>query len=450
MKKIILIFGSAFLITIGQTKAQFHGIKGVCENINQDSTDKAVDRFAGLKDVPTLNNKEVKYYISYFFTKYYLESQEQLKAVTIHEDDDEANKKIVQEKEKEIKNFLDTIKLIYLLHQTMPENGFFARNTKKKLSKQCPCIDMEGKCFVKLIGRYEEALAELKWLDDFLTKKITEKLVSEKVNASVDRIVDDAVREIVGRFNAEQDSVLSILYKLQNDMEETDQVIGKYKIMLKETLKKLALKDSTDTGKMSKGKIPKPKSVESREVFLDFKIHSFDSIEFEVYMASKVASKSRSVITQTHGIAEYCNKEVNSIVANAAYETIKKWFVLSKSDTLSISATVIGEADDTWMYEDKKHPFVESDDCKGIGSKLGLKDGDRISNDTIALLRTLSAEMYLREGAKKAVSEKSAKKNAHVEIKVVGSYRNWMEDPGIQKDPEFRKKVIILKCNNCR
>jgi len=79
---------------------------------------------------------------------------------------------------------------------------------------------------------------------------------------------------------------------------------------------------------------------------------------------------------------------------------------------------------------------------------MGLKPGDKISNDTIAKLRALNAQHFFKEGVKKTESLKKVK------VSVVGSItlasKDWMKYEEKKEGPEWRKEVIILKCHNKR
>ena len=180
-------------------------------------------------------------------------------------------------------------------------------------------------------------------------------------------------------------------------------------------------------------------------VVFDLKVHAPDSVEFSVYLVSRNPS-NKVTISDKHGVGEYCNDKVVLFIENAVFEVTRRWFNVSKKDTLRISATVIGEADDIWGNKDERQTFRT--ECRGVGAKIGIKVGDKISNDTIALLRAVSAEMSLQTGMQKTESFLSKKgRKSHVELmSAVLTSKDWLVDEKPQIGPRFRKETIVLKC----
>jgi len=166
-------------------------------------------------------------------------------------------------------------------------------------------------------------------------------------------------------------------------------------------------------------------------------------------------TSSVMLFSEGHGVAEYCNSKVNSIIESSTFVILKKWLDVVEfmdGDTLEISLIIIGEADDTWRNKGVKHTFIETKGCRGIGKELDLKEGDKISNETIALLRMLSAEMYVNKGIESTLSmlEQNGEERPYVKVRPTKvSHKDYMKKPGKQSGPKYRKKLVILKCHTC-
>jgi len=426
MKKLlVLLFFAAFAATF-QTKAQsLKEVGTICGSLGQDSLSKAnaSNRLSEVS-VPEVDKKNMMIAISYFYLKYLLAQMNQEQFKTSEYGDAQEARKIVEEKIRQVENSLDTIIMVSTAFETMPKGNLFSnlflRNTQKKLLKYVPCLDPGRESFTNLSGQYQISLKELKREDSL----IAQRLIENRMGDALDSITKD--------FKLSHDSLEHNLDEIKNGLEVSKKEIESYKIMLQDSLEK-------STRKMADESNVAPAVKDS--VFLKFTVHNIDSIKFEVY------------IMQEHGVAEYCNAKVNAIIKNAVFGAARKWFNLLGTDTLSISATITGEADDIWLKKGERHTFREDKDCSGIGKILGLKDGDKISNDTIAILRTLSAEQYFDEGIKKTLSflqKEKGKKYAYINIQSIDrSHKNWMLDPGVQEASRFRKETIVLKCHSC-
>ncbi|MFZ2205386.1 MAG: hypothetical protein WAV23_02250 [Minisyncoccia bacterium] len=399
MKRISLFLIYALIHT--QAAAQFRNkeTNKICSEIKNGKLDEASKALSKTKK-PELSNKSLKPFISYYYLKFTLKENEDFS-------------------QTEAQNSLDTILVITNLFSAMPERGLFNRNTKNKLVRDCPLIDVNGKCFVKLEKYWNDTLAQLK---------------NGPVNKN--KINGGEKNNLITKDDPKRDSILVVLNQARRDSEQ-------YKIMLKDSFKKSTIKATAKELKEKKS------PAVNDSVFVDFVVHSVDSIELEVYFVSHESFGPDQTISGKHKIAEYCNEKVSSLIENGVFDITRRWFSLYNKDTLNISATIIGEADDIWADTSKLQTFTN--DCCGIGSEIGLKTGDKINNETIATLRSLNAKTFLKSGIKKTESylkNNSKNKTGYVSMKSPVLYsKDWMKNKSIDEGPEFRKETIILKCD---
>jgi len=392
---LLVVFSLTFLQAISQSQTAIYNkkIKEITQKADDTSrTAEALNQLNKMKI--QLNAKNAKLFVCHSFLKAYL-------------------KKSIDFNQTDARNMFDTTLIGTSIFKAMP-----ARR-KKQVTKYCQLIKND-QCFVEL-REY--------WLDTLC--KLDGRPADELIQSILDSMKTSRI-PVDQKTLAELQSMKTELGKAKNDLQLA-------KVMLGDTLKKSTVRKTTADMKGN------PRARDS--VFISFKVHDLDSIEMAIFLIAKNPSNSDGIITGKYeAIADFCNPKVNWLIENGTLDILARWFEVFKSDTLNVSATILGEADDIWLNKDELETFEK--DCFGIGAQMGLKPGDKISNDTIAKLRALNAEHFFKEGVKKTESSKKMK------VKIVGSIalasKDWMKYEEKKEGPEWRKEVIILKCHNKR
>lgn len=409
MKKVIFFWICAsFLMIHNQTIAQLHFLQfnkketvKICNKIEAGKTAEASKLLSKIPK-PVYTDKNLKLFIAYNFLQFTLQKN--------------FNK-------VEAQNALDRLSFISKLFEPMSQKGFLKKNTKKKLVKDCPLIDIDGECFIEL--------------EKYLRNSLNDS------NKLAQVVVDTTSKNcfaVQDSFIINKDSII----KEANQSKQLKNEAKQARLMLQDNLQK-----STTKSAMLDLKVKKSKALLD-SVSVNFVVTNVDSIKLEVYLISK---NPNGIIMNEYGVAEYCNEKVNAMIEFGVFDIVRRWFSILKGDTLNLSVSIIGEADDTWANKDQLQVF--RNDKYGIGAQLNLKNGDGITNDTIARLRALSAKTFLNTGINKTESyikeNYSERKNVFVDVKSVVLYsKDWMKDKTENKGPAFRKETIILKCNNCK
>jgi hypothetical protein len=390
------VFSMTFLQAISQSQTAIYSkkIKEICTKIDGGRTAEALEQAVKLK-VP-LNSKNAKFFICHTFLKSYL-------------------KKSSGFTEVDARNMFDTTLIGSALFKATPEGR------KKQVMKCCPRIDKNGQCFTDL---------EKFWLDTLCK-------LSGQTSAELLQSMMDSMESSPDTIDKKVLDELKSIDQLRVELEKTKNDLKLAKTMLGDTLKKSTIRQTTFDMKGN------PRAKDS--VFISFKVHEIDSIEMQIYLVTKNPSNFDGIIAGKYeALADFCNPKVNWLVENGTLDILARWSEVFKTDTLQISVTILGEADDIWLNEGELETFK---DCFGIGAQMGLKPGDKISNDTIAKLRALNAQHFFKEGVKKTESLKKVK--ISVESVTLAS-KDWRQYEGKNEGAEWRKETIVLKCHNER
>jgi len=414
MKKVILLI-CVLLVHSSQLLAQSYNkeTNKISNEIKKGRTNEASKLLSKIPK-PALSTKSQRTFIAYYYLKFTLLKNQKFSQI-------------------EAQNAFDSLSNIdNKLFKSMPPKGIFKRNTRSKLSKDCPLIDINGKCFKDLKQFYSDAISQFK---------------NELNQITQNQIIRNEIDSIKKKTSAVKDSLLFKKDSLTNEVKKANNEVNQARTILGDTYKKETIKETNKDLKTKKSKAVKD------SVCVNFKVSRIDSIELSVYLVSGCPPDSNGAcIVNQYGLSEYCNEKVNSTVENGVFNVIKGWISIVKGDTLNISVKIIGEADATWGDTNQLQTFVN--DSYGIGDQMGLKTGDKISNDTIAKLRAVAARTFLFSGIKKTESfvKKNSQKNKVVVVNSVMFSKDWLKDKAKdeKKGPQFRKEILILKCNNCK
>ena len=390
---LLVVFSLTLLQAISQSQTVIYSkkIKEICQKIDSGQTAEALEKSNKLK--VALNSKNAKFFICNTFLKSYL-------------------KKGANFTELDARNMFDTTLISSALYKALPEGR------KKQVTKCCPLIKND-QCFTKL---------EEYWLDTLW--KLDGRPAGELLKSMI-----DSMKTQKGTINEKVLAELRSVEQMKIELERTQNDLQLAKAMLGDTIKKSTIKKTTADMKGN------PRTKDS--VFISFKVHDVDSIEMQIYLVAKNPSNSDGIIAGKYdALADYCNTKVNWLVENGTLDILTRWLEVFKVDTLQISATILGEADAIWLNEDELETFKK--DCFGIGAQIGLKPGDKISNDTIAKLRALNAQYFFKEGVKRTESLKKVKISVG---SVTLTSKDWRQYEEKKEGPEWRKETIILKCN---
>jgi len=389
MKKISFLLAIFALISFQAMAQNEHKrlIKEISEEIKNGANEKAIALLSELK-TPELTDKEARFFVCYSYLKFYYPDN-------------------LIMSEKYIEGVLDTISTGVILFNTMPERGilFFTRNTMMKVMRNsCQLIDKDAECFYKLEKFYKDTLVFIK------NSEQNEDIATPSIKITEIQNYDSLMAEKNNRVK-----------KLEEELDVSRKMLGD---TIKKTTERLT---NTELKKNA------PEALND-SVYLDITVYTVDSIKLQTYLVSE-----KGTVSGEYSVSEYCNEKVNSYIKNGVYEILRRWSLIS-TDTLKISASIIGEADDIWLDTTQLHTF--SYDCYGIGSQMGLKVGDKISNEKIAELRVLNAKNFMEAGVK--ITEAEIKKIVIV-VKLVSLQSvDWKKDQKEQKGPEFRKETITL------
>ena len=383
----------------------------ICNDVKKGKTTSATEKFDEIKN-PDLTDTNTRYFVVHAFVKASLLKNEEFSEINLQ-------------------NALDTVIMTAALFKSFPDKSFWdwdvafmKKDTKHRVNKECPAIDIDGK-----------SLAELEnYLRDTLEKGR---------NGSLNKILRDSLN------GADGEASKALALKIKT-MERDDSVRV---IMANEKMEKMKILLGDELGKSTIRKTMKDMKANKSEsakdsVSVNFKVYDVDSIQMEVYLVCKHQPFSGGVVSETNEISEYCNEKVSSMIKNGVSDVTRRWFSLYGKDTLNVSTVIVGEADDVWKNKGKLQTFLK--DCNNIGPKIKVKLGDKISNEQIAMLRALSAEVFLKVGIKNtenAVSEETGKKvYVNLESPILVS-KDWLKEGTGEEGAYFRKETILMKCN---
>lgn len=403
MKQILYLLAFVLMCTQASSQSANREIKKISSAINEDETEEASEDFARLT-FPSMDDGSKRYAISYLFLKFTLLKEEDFDST-------------------DVKNALDTISKIRNLYKSMPKKGWFKKNTQKKTSKHCTLI--KGKTSFDQLEKY--------WQNTLvgIRKKNKEEMLDSLNESMVD--VKENKMDSLAKASEEKDRVIEkekANSKKQNDQNKL------LKRIVADSLKKSTIRETASI--MQSSSLPEVRNARHDSVLVEFDVYELDSVAISV-----------ALVEGEHNLGEYQSPKPDALLENGVSNIIIRWidaFNIGKGNTLLLSLRFSGFADDYWSADGKLKILTK--DPHGIAAQMGLKVGDKFSNDILAKLRCLNAEYCFRKGLEQTEAFMKNKVYRDVHIKVISVRRmskDYLQEPGEQKGFRFRKQSMTLK-----